>query len=316
MTFLAWRRLVPALLAASLILPAPPTWADEDAAAVKPVKLATQIQQKLGLATQPLQAAARAATAPGFARVLDPGPLAQLESDIETAQAAADASVAEAARSRALNAGGGSISTRQLQAAEAQATADQSKLALLRRRVGLEWGEGLARMSPHRLAALVTDIAAGRAALLRIDTPSGEGLAGVRGVELDLGGLGQARATVLGAARNADPHLLSPGLIAEATGSGARSLAVGLTVPVKLAQSGPVQGVIAPRDALVRSKGKTWVYVRTAAETFLRKPVQDGRPEQDGLFVADGLRPGEQVVTHAAAALFAAETNVGEDGGD
>jgi hypothetical protein len=288
---------------------------DEDAA--KPVKLAAGIQAKLGLKVQPLMARTAIATVSGFLRVLDPGPLAQLDADIQAAEAAAAASAAEAARSQALNADGQAVSTKALQAAQAQARADASKLMLLRRRLGLEWGEGLTRMSESQRAQLLTDIAAGKVALVRIDTPSGQGLAGLHSLDIDLGSLlGSVRATVLGAARAADPHMMSSGLIAKASGPGARTLSVGLAVPVKLQQSAPVAGVVAPRAALLRSQGKTWVYVRTGAETFLRKPVVDGRPEQDGLFAAHGFRPGEPVVTQGAAALFAAETNVGEEGGD
>ena len=171
-------------------------------------------------------------------------------------------------------------------------------------------------MSASQRAQLLTDIAAGKAALVRLDTPSGEGLAGMKSVELDLGALGVVRATVLGVARAADPRLISPGLFAIARGPGARSLTVGLSAPVKLAVSASVTGIVAPRAALLRSKGKTWVYIRTGGETFLRREVEDARGDPSGLFVPAGFRPGEQVVTQGAAALFAAETNVSEEGGD
>jgi hypothetical protein len=289
--------------------------ADADEA-VKPVKLPAAIQAKLGLKSEPLMAKTEAATLSGFVKVLDPGPLAQLDSDIAAADAAAEASQAEFARSQALNKDGQAVAAKQVEAARALARADAVKLALLRRRLGLEWGDGVARMSPRRRGQLLADIAAGRAALVRIDTPSGEGLAGLRTVELDLGPLGKVRAKVLGTARAADPRLLSPGLIATARGPGVRSLSVGLSAPVKLTASAPVKGVVAPRAALLRSQGKTWVYVRTGPETFLRKAVEDGRSDAQGLFTPAGLEAGEQVVTQGAAALFAAETNVSEDEGD
>ncbi|MDB5459315.1 MAG: hypothetical protein JWO72_1056 [Caulobacteraceae bacterium] len=283
---------------------------------IKPVKLPLETQHKLGFVVQPLLAATRTATIPGFARVLDPSPLAQLDSDIQTAQAAAAASAAQAARSKILNADDQAISTKALQAAQAQASADASRLALLRRRVGLEWGEGLARMSDRQRGVLVADLAAGRAALVRIDTASGQGQAGLRGVDIDFGSLGLFHGAVLGAARAADPRLMSPGLIARIGGKNAGLLSNGLAAPVKLTASGPVRGVVAPRGALLRSGGETWLYVRTAQESFLRKPVERGIVDPGGLFVPAGFRPGEQVVTAGSAALFAAETNVGEAGGD
>lgn len=288
--------------------------AGADDAAAKPVKLASEVQRKLGLRSEPLQAKAAAASLSGFVKVLDPGPLAQLDSDIEAAAAAAQASAAELARSQALNKDGQAVAAKQVEAARAQARADSAKLSLLRRRIGLEWGEGLARLSGRQRAQLLAEIAAGRAALVRIDTPSGEGLAGLKTVEIDLGSLGRVRATVLGTARTADPKLLSPGLIAAARGPGARSLSVGLSAPVKLAASAPLSGVLVPRAALLRSNGGTWVYVRTGPETFLRKEVEHGRSEAMGLAAPAGLKAGEQVVTRGAAALFAAETNVPEEG--
>jgi hypothetical protein len=287
--------------------------ADEDT--VKPVKLPAEIQAKLGLTSEPLKAKTEAATLSAFLKVLDPGPLDQLDSDIATADAAAEASQAEFVRSQALNRNGQAVAAKQVEAARAQARAVAVKLALLRRRLGLEWGEGVARLSTRQRTRLLADIAAGRAALVRLDTPSGEGLAGLKTVQLDLGPLGSVRATVLGTARSADARLLSPGLIATARGAGVRSLSVGLSTPVTLTSSAPVKGVVAPRAALLRSKGKTWIYVRTGPDTFVRKAVEDARSDSAGLFTRAGLEAGEQVVTQGAAALFAAETNVSEDEG-
>jgi len=303
-----------ALLATSIALGAREAQADSDEAAARPVKLPPAIQAKLGLRSEPLKARAAAETVSGFVKVLDPGPLAQLDSDIEAADAAAQASAAELARSQALNKDGAAVPTRQVEAARAQARADATKLALLRRRVGLEWGQGFARMSARQRGQLLAEIAAGSAALVRIDTPSGEGQAGLKAVDLDLGPLGRVRARVIGKAPAADPRLISPGLIATVRRPGVRSLSIGLSAPVKLAISAPSTGVVAPRAALLRSGGKTWVYVRTGADTFLRKAVEDPRSDAGGLFVAAGLKPGEQVVTQGAAALFAAETNVSEEG--
>jgi hypothetical protein len=304
-------------LTAGLALALAGLWgiAAQAAEEVKPVKLPVETQRKLGFRVEPLLAATRVATVAGYAKVLDPGPLAQLDSDIQMAAAAAAASAAEAARAKTLNADDQAVSTKVLQAAQAQARGDAARLTLLRRRVGLEWGEGLARMSDAQRAALVADLAAGRAALVRIDTASGQGQAGLHAIDIDFGALGRFHGTVLGSARAADPRLMSPGLIARIGGRNASILSSGLSAPVKLTASGPVKGVVAPRAALLRSGGATWVYVRTAEESFQRKPVESGQADPAGLFVATGFKPGEQVVTTGSSALFAAETNVGEAGG-
>jgi hypothetical protein len=283
-------------------------------APIKPVKLPVEIQRKLGLMVQPLLAATRTEKLSGFIRVLDPGPLAQLDSDIQAAEIALAASAAQAARANALNADGQAVSTKALQGAQAQARADASKLASLRRRLALEWGAGLTRMSEKARGVLIEDLASGRAALVRIDTTSGQGQTGLKAATLDCGSLGVFHAVVLGAARTADPRLMSPGLIARVDGKAAATLSAGLNIPVTLTASGPVQGVVAPRAALLRSGGETWVYVRIADDSFVRKPIEAGITDPEGLFVRTGLRPGEAVVTTGSAALFAAESHVSEGG--
>ncbi len=276
------------------------------------VKADAVTQRRLGVVVSPLAAARRGAGVAGIARVLDPGPLAALESDIDTAAAAARASQAEAARSKALNAQDQAISAKALEAAQAQARADGARVTLLLRRLGLEWGPALVRMSDGQRANLINALAAGRAALLRIDTASGEGQAGLRSAEVDLGPAGKVQARILGSARTADLRLLSPGLIAVVSGASAGALSSGLTAPCRLETSGPVAGVLLPRAALVRTAGQTWVYVKRDAETFQRRPVVGGQVDPGGLFAASGFRPGELVATSGAGALFAAETGGGE----
>ncbi len=304
------RRALLALFTA-VILAGPALAADQKQEGV--VKADAVTQRRIGVVVAPLAAARRSTSMAGQARVLDPVPLATLDSDIATAAAAAQASQAEAARSKALHAQDAAVSAKAVEAAQAQARADAAKLSLLRRRLGLEWGPAIARMTDARRSALMGALAAGRAALLRIDTASGAGQLGLRSAEIDLGPLGWVHATVLGPARAADPRLLSPGLIAMASGPQAASLSSGLTAPVRLQTSGPAAGVIVPRSALIRTAGQTWVYVKRDAETFQRRPVTAGQADPGGLFAASGFRAGELVATAGAGALFAAETGGGEE---
>ena len=66
-------------------------------------------------------------------------------------------------------------------------------------------------------------------------------------------------------------------------------------------------GVLLPRSALVRYEGSDWAYVRTGPGRFERRQVASPTPEADGDFVAQGIRPGDQVAVQGVAALFAAE---------
>ena len=92
--------------------------------------LGPDAQQHLGLATQRLAFGRRAGEIDAYAKVLDPGPLAQLISDLMTAETASVASKAEAARAKALNASGGGVSAKDAEAAVAQAQAAQAEPAL------------------------------------------------------------------------------------------------------------------------------------------------------------------------------------------
>lgn len=277
------------------------------------LKMDAATQARLGVATVPLAAANRTATVTGFARALDPGPLAQLDSDIETAVAALAASQAEAVRTRTLNAADQTVSRQAAEAAAAQARSDAAKLSLLRRRVGLEWSPALARYSDARRRKLMEAIAAGRAALVRID--SADGLSQFTGsASIDLGDGSTVRATILGPTRTGDPRLQSTGVLALVSGPQAARLGSGTVAPATIAFGAGASGVTIPRAALLRSAGQTFVYLRRDALDFERRVVTGGATDPDGLFVTSGFRPGEAVVTRGAAQLFAAQNGPGKDG--
>ncbi|WP_404710185.1 hypothetical protein [Sphingomonas sp. MMS24-J13] len=272
----------------------------------KAVSIDAATMRKLSVTTAPVQAMTRSATTTGFARVLDPIPLAQLDADIAAAGPAAFASAAEAKRSRDLFAADATISRKAAETATMQARADGAKLALLRRRLGLEWGPAIARLGDARRAALVEALSSGRAALVRIDSASGTGQAGLHSVTLDLGDLGTVNATILGPARAADPRLQSPGLIAQVAGPKAGLLSTGLSVPAKLSGIA-VSGSFVPGSAVLRLDGASWVYRQTASGTFGRIRLPGVIAVPGGLFVRGGIRAGDRIATSGAAALYAAE---------
>ena len=284
-------------------------WACAAAAVAAPegtVHIDLAAQSHLGVAVQRLDAAKHTSDIDAFAKVLDPGPLAQLDSDLVTAVAAAAASSAEARRSRMLNAAGGSVSAKDMEAAIAQAQSDSLHVKLLRQRLGLEWGPGVARMSDSQRAALIKGLSAGSIALVHVDTHNNEGQDGARFVKVDVGS-DSVRGRVIGAARQAEPRLQSSGLIVEITGKSALLLSIGLTQSAHIETATQDTGVMAPRSALIRFKGSDWAYVRTSPTDFARRMVQDPQPEADAVFVAHGLNPGDEVVVKGASALFAAE---------
>src|ERR1700742_2890916 len=104
------------------------------------VTLDLAAQARLGVKTTVLKSERRSAQIDAFAKVLDPEPLAQLETDYESAVASAAASAAEAKRTLMLHQSGSTVAAKDAEAAEAQAKNDAQHVLILRQRIGLEWG--------------------------------------------------------------------------------------------------------------------------------------------------------------------------------
>lgn len=289
------------ILSAALLIGAGP------AAPVTPppaAMMSGDLQSRLAIQTAPLAAMTYAPAVSGYARVIDAVPLATLESDLVAALAVAAASRAEADRAGTLSTEDQIVSAKVAEAARAQAVADQTRVTLLRNRLGLEWGAAFAALNEGARRNLVSALARGDAALVRIDgatTP----LSGT--VTLDLGPNGLSTARVLGAARTADSRLQSSGSLALVTGVAARRLSSGLVVPVRLPFGAGVSGVFVPGSAVLRAEGESWAYIRTAPGRFERRSLGQATAVDNGLFVTSGVQVGETVATRGASALYTAE---------
>jgi hypothetical protein len=297
------KRAAAGLLGVALALSAWPALSQRSDATVT---LSAEAQRRLGIATASLVSVRHSREIDAFAMVLDPASLIQSENDLATAEVAAAASRAEAARALALHQSGNSISAKDQEAAQAQAKSDALKIALVRQQIALQWGPGVARLAPARRRALVAALVRGSAALVHVDTHNNEGQLGARRVKIDVGG-DSVEGIVIGPARAAEPRLQSSGLIVEVTGHDAILLAVGLTQSAHIEQASAESGVIIPRSAVIRFQGADWAYVRSAPSSFRRRLIQDPAIEAGGLFVSSGFSAGDQIVTAGATSLFAAE---------
>lgn len=270
-------------------------------AATDPLALNAGQRARLGIATGRLGAAQNADGVAAFARALDVGPLAAIDSEIQTAQAAASASANEVARLANLARQDQSASTRSVQVAAAQATADRQRVALAERRVALEFGPGLAALGTAGRAGLIADVAARRAALLRIDIPGTAGAVG----RISVGDPARS-VSVLGPAATTDARIQGASLLAVLRGPGARDAAAGRLLPARITGGPLIAGTIVPNAAVVRSRGQLWVFVPSAG-SFARRAIGDARPVDGGWFVTTGVRPGDTIVTSGAGALLGIE---------
>ena len=278
-----------------------------------PITLSAAEQARLGVQTQVLTAAPAPQGHASTARVLDPGPLIQLDADLAAASASLAASRAEASRTRQLYAQDRTASARALEMAEAQAQADLQRVSGAQRRLLLEWGEGVAHLPERRRAALLNDLAHVRSELVRIELPPEAPVPPAGAVVRLRSAAATMQAKVLGMLPVADPRLQTRGVLAELSGSQAQ-LAVGQMLSAQLPAPASAAGVILPRDALLREGSQVWAYVQTGPATFVRREVTGFQPLTAGWFVSGGFAPGERVVAAGAAALLGVEAPAG--GGD
>ena len=279
----------------------------------QPITLSAAEQARLGVQTQVLTAAPAPQGHASTARVLDPGPLIQLDADLAAASASLAASRAEAGRTRKLYTEDRTASARALEMAEAQAQADLQRVNGAQRRLLLEWGEGVARLPARRRAALLNDLAHVRSELVRIELPPEAPVPPAGAVVRLRSAAATMQAKVLGMLPVADPRLQTRGVLAELSGSQAQ-LAVGQMLGAQLPGSASPAGVILARGALLREGSQVWAYVQTGPTTFVRREVTGFQPLTAGWFVSGGFAPGERVVTAGAAALLGVEAPAG--GGD
>src|SRR5262249_19627149 len=114
-------------------------------------------------------------------------------------------------------------------------------------------------------------------------------------------------AEFLGPAPTVDPQMQGRGfLFLLATNS--LQLTPGTAISGFLELPGqPQSGIEAPRNAIVRFNGTTWVYVQRAEEEFERREVKLNSPLSEGWFVSEGLKAGDRVVTVGAQQLLSEE---------
>ena len=269
------------------------------------VELNTAQLAHAAIRTQPLVAGSVPSLRRGFARAMDLSGLAAIDADLAAARGALAASRAEAKRLSSLADQDQSASLQAVEAARAKADSDAAQLNLAQRRIGLEFGPGLARMKAADRGMLIADVGAGRAALLRIDIP-GQPLEPGAKVSISDGERRQSM-RILGPAAAVDPQLQNAAMLAVLRAPMAAVAMAGRQFAATAAGSDLEDGVIVPRSALVRWQGRLWAYREVRKGAFQPVPIDGARPVDGGWLVNHGLTAGERIVTDGATTLFAVE---------
>jgi hypothetical protein len=196
------------------------------------------------------------------------------------------------------------ISDRVLQEAAANLAAERANAASAEATMraatgGVEqrWGSVIARAFVAN-AAWVDDLIANRRVLVQVvsDTQPPQRIT-------ITSGSATAEATFISPASRSDPHIQGRSWF-YLTPAGA--IVPGMSLTANLSGGAAQTGVIVPRDAVVWSGGRAWVYVERAPNQFARRAVDASVPMNDGYFVTT-LTAGQRVVTTGAQQLSSEE---------
>lgn len=240
-----------------------------------------------------------------FAQVVDPQPLSQLVADWTAADAAARASEGNAARTRALFEDDRNLSRQAAETAQSQALQDRARADGLLRRLASEWGGPFATDSAK---ALVADIAAGKASLVRIEPPAMLALSQTSSLSFrPLSGEGDVPLEPAWAAPTVTPGRIGSSWFAL---SQARALPAGVRGRALLASGESISGVLVPRAAVVMAHERAWAYVARGKDRYERLEVSLDMPTPDAYFVTKSFSIDDEVVVQGAGVLLAQELGV------
>lgn len=267
------------------------------------VSLDAATQQKIGLTTAPVPAAANNEQQVDiFGTVVDVQDLAAIANQIATARGQIEQANAKAqydrmelARLRTLNADNKNVSDRAVQEAAAAVASDNAAAgsASASMQAALsdatqKFGPAIAR-SVASQSQLYRDLVSIHQVLIAFAMPAG--VSAPQALHITSPAPSDAR--LLSIAPRVDPRLQRPTFFYVAP-AGALSAGMNVTARYAAAAGGQAVAVVLPPGASVSWQGRTWVYVRRDATHFVRRD-------------ASAINAGDQVVTNGAQQLLSEE---------
>ena len=191
---------------------------------------------------------------------------------------------------------------------------DRVQLAAAQSHLLAGWGPALSKRAG--LADLVSSLASGNAALIRIDLLSGDSA------------MTAPKSSRVSAASGEpawrDVELLGPATSSDPQSGGAAFLALWRTAPLLpgtplrvliTGPGSPQKVLVVPAGAIVRHQGGTFVYVKSSEHGFERRMVTLGTSLPSGVVVTDGLAETDTFVVTGAQQMLATEI-MGSSGGE
>ncbi len=281
--------------------------AEEAAAEHGPLKIDKATREKIGLKIDEVRIGKLASSAEAYGRTLDPSPLAALVAELVPSGITAKNSAQELARLRALPES--DVSTRALQNSEAAAARDALAVESVRTRLLLGWGPVVAGRAD--LPGFVHVLASREAVLVRLDLPVGTVLK-TPPARATLAMLASPANVATGEFFGDAPASIGPAeglgylfLVKENVGA----LRTGAVVSgLLLTGESTPEGLLVPEAAIVRTEGKTFVFIASGEEGFERREITADRCV-DGVWLVTGeVKAGDKIVVEGAAELLSAES--------
>lgn len=255
----------------------------------------------------------------GYGTVLDAGSLTDLgnryldaKAQLQTAQAKLAVSHAAFERATALYKDQQNMSAAQLQSAEgsfamdrAALAAAQSHLTTIAASAQQAWGPVLGKALADG-APLVARLIDRDDYLVKVTLPPDIAVAAApETASARLGDGSEVRLRFISEATSTDPKIQGISYVyVVPAGSG---LLPGMAVAASLPTGHAPRGVVVPAAAVVWLQGKAWLYLRTGAETFIRRPIAAAQAAPDGGYIVTGLQSDAEIVVRGAQMLLSEE---------
>lgn len=286
------------------------------------IRLTQEDQRRGGIELIEPQRALFNSEATAIGEVMDLQPLLELRTLLAAGQAerAAARAIAQNAeqtlrRLRALHEEDGNISTRQLQAAQVAHEAARHRYRALE--IGSEdlhasavheWGPVLVAWALAESSAEFARILANEEVVLLVTITGAASLPGDVNVVFVYREHDRAHAReafLISASPRASPQVPGETWFFRTV---ADRLRVGTRVHVWVPGSGQDEvGVRLPSSAVIWHAGRSWIYLNRQPELFVRYPVDDPRPLEDGWFTADASLEEARIVGVGAQTLLSEE---------
>ena len=193
----------------------------------------------------------------------------------------------------------------QWQSDKAQLNAIQLQIQSMKEEVQLSWGDKLSAWILSEQTKSLAPFISGQQVLLQITLPSNRQW------------LEKSGATIFvessGARSKAQPaQIISDAPQTDAGNQGnsyffqtrAGTIKAGMNLTAWLPEQHQQLGVIVPKTALVWAMDQVFVFIKTDEETFNRRQLSDYTATNEGYFVTNTVRPGDEIVSTGAQMLL------------